>query len=233
MAFIELKNITKTYGTKETTIYALNDVSFNIEKKELIVILGASGAGKSTLLNIIGGMDFATSGSYFVNGSEVTKYNDKEMALFRRNKIGFVFQFYNLMPNLTALENVQLSTNHLKNAMNPKEALEMVGLKERMNNFPSNLSGGEQQRVSIARAIAKKPDILLCDEPTGALDSKTGKVILSILKNISNEGRESVIIVTHNANIALVANRVIHLSDGRIISDVKNEHPKEIEDIEW
>ena len=164
MAFIELNDICKDYGTKETKITALNHISFTLEKNELVVILGASGAGKSTLLNILGGMDFATSGSYRVNGREITTLNEKEMALFRRNNVGFVFQFYNLMPNLTALENVMLSSNHVSNSINPQTALEMVGLKDRINNFPSNLSGGEQQRVSIARAIAKKPEILLCDE---------------------------------------------------------------------
>ena len=178
-------------------------------------------------------MDFATSGSYRVNGREITTLNEKEMALFRRNNVGFVFQFYNLMPNLTALENVMLSSNHVSNSINPKTALEMVGLKDRINNFPSNLSGGEQQRVSIARAIAKKPEILLCDEPTGALDSKTGKSILKILKDISQTGEQCVIVVTHNANIAKVADRVIRLSDGKIISNVKNENVLDIEDIEW
>lgn len=233
MPFIELKNITKKYGSKETEIVALDNVSFCLEKSEFVVILGASGAGKSTLLNILGGMDFATSGSYMVNESEITEYNDKDMAKFRRNKIGFVFQFYNLMPNLTAKENVLLSTNHIKDKIDAVDALEMVGLKERINNFPSNLSGGEQQRVSIARAIAKKPDILLCDEPTGALDSKTGKNILKILKDISNSGNQCVIIVTHNANIAKVATRVIRLSDEKVISNEINLLPLGIEEIEW
>lgn len=233
MSFIELNNVTKKYGSKETEITALDNVSFCLEKNELVVILGASGAGKSTLLNILGGMDFATSGSYMVNGSDITKYNDQEMAKFRRNKIGFVFQFYNLMPNLTAKENVLLSTTHTKNKIEATVALEMVGLKERINNFPSNLSGGEQQRVSIARAIAKKPDILLCDEPTGALDSKTGKHILSILKDISKTGNQCVIIVTHNASIAKVASRVIRLSDGKIVANEVNQTPLEVEEIEW
>lgn len=233
MPFIELNNITKKYGSKETEITALDNISFCLEKNELVVILGASGAGKSTLLNILGGMDFATSGSYMVNGSDITKYNDQEMAKFRRNKIGFVFQFYNLMPNLTAKENVLLSTTHTKDKIESTAALEMVGLKERINNFPSNLSGGEQQRVSIARAIAKKPDILLCDEPTGALDSKTGKHILSILKDISKTGNQCVIIVTHNASIAKVASRVIRLSDGKIVTNEMNQTPLEVEEIEW
>lgn len=233
MAFIEVKELTKTYGIKDTTIVALDGVSFELDAKELVVILGASGAGKSTLLNILGGMDYASSGTYLVNGTDITHFKDKELALFRRDHIGFVFQFYNLMPNLTAYENVKLSTLHAKDCIDPKEALKMVGLEERLNNFPSNLSGGEQQRVSIARAIVKKPDILLCDEPTGALDSKTGKSILKLLKSISESGNQSVIIVTHNANIALVADRVIRLSDGKIISDEKNSKPLDIEEIEW
>ncbi len=233
MAFIEVKNLTKTYGIKDTTIVALDGVSFSLEQKELVVILGASGAGKSTLLNLLGGMDYATSGSYMVNGKEVTAFRDKELAVFRRDHVGFVFQFYNLMPNLTAYENVKLSITHCKDYLDPKEAMALVGLENRLNNFPSNLSGGEQQRVSIARAIVKKPDILLCDEPTGALDSKTGKSILKLLKGLSATGNQSVIIVTHNANIALVADRVIHLSDGKIIKDEKNDKPLEIDDIEW
>lgn len=233
MPFIELKEISKVYGQKDTRIVALQQVSFSLEKTELVVILGASGAGKSTLLNILGGMDLATSGSYIINGKDVTQLKDKELAQFRRNHIGFVFQFYNLMPNLTALENVRLSIDHLKDVEDPKHILEMVGLAHRMNNFPSHLSGGEQQRVSIARAIAKKPDLLLCDEPTGALDSQTGKHILKLLKSISETGKQCVVIVTHNASIAEVANRVIRLSDGKLISDQVNSHPKDIEEIEW
>lgn len=233
MAFIEVKDLKKVYGVKDTIITALDSVSFELEKQELVVILGASGAGKSTLLNLLGGMDYATSGEYKVNGIEVTAFKDKELALFRRKHVGFVFQFYNLMPNLTAYENVKLSITHTKDFIDPKEALELVGLGNRLHNFPSNLSGGEQQRVSIARAIVKKPDILLCDEPTGALDSKTGKSILKLLKSLSETGDQSVIIVTHNANIALVADRVIHLSDGKIVKDEKNLKPLEIDEIEW
>lgn len=233
MAFIEVKELKKIYGVKDTVITALDGVSFELERKELVVILGASGAGKSTLLNLLGGMDYATSGTYLVNGTDVTKYKDKELALFRRNHVGFVFQFYNLMPNLTAYENVKLSLAHSKDHLDPKEALELVGLGNRLNNFPSHLSGGEQQRVSIARAVVKKPDILLCDEPTGALDSQTGKSILKLLKSISDSGNQSVIIVTHNANIALVADRVIRLSDGKIIKDEKIEKPLDIEEIQW
>ncbi|MDE6656775.1 MAG: ABC transporter ATP-binding protein [Anaeroplasmataceae bacterium] len=230
---MEVEKLKKVYGVKDTTIVALDEVYFTLEQQELVVILGASGAGKSTLLNLLCGMDYASSGTYLVNGKNVTEYKDKELALFRRNHVGFVFQFYNLMPNLTAYENVKLSITHTKDYLDPKEALELVGLGNRLHNFPSNLSGGEQQRVSIARAIVKKPDILLCDEPTGALDSKTGKSILKLLKNLSDTGNQSVIIVTHNANIALVADRVIHLSDGKIVKNEKNEKPLDIEDIGW
>lgn len=233
MSFIELKNINKIYGSKETEIVALKDINFQVSKNELVVILGPSGAGKTTLLNIIGGMDRPTSGSYLVDNVDITKLNNKDLAKFRRNKIGFVFQFYNLMANLTALENVVLATRKVSGCLNPKEVLENVGLGERLKNFPSNLSGGEQQRVSIARAIVKKPSILLCDEPTGALDSQTGKNIIALLKDLSHNGDSSVIIVTHNANIALVADRVIKVRDGKIVSDEKNPSPMEVEAITW
>ncbi len=233
MAFINLQKITKKYGNGEAEIVALGGIDLAIEKGEFVVILGSSGAGKSTMLNIIGGMDSATSGKYFVNDIDVTSLSDKKLALFRRNEVGFVFQFYNLMPNLTAKENVELSVHGAKNSIDAAEALKLVGLEKRVNNFPSGLSGGEQQRVSIARAIAKRPSILLCDEPTGALDSKTGKSILVLLKELCKKDGQTVIIVTHNANIALIAERVIRLSDGKIISDEKNPSPKEIDDIEW
>lgn len=233
MAFINLQKITKKYGSGEAEIVALGGIDLSIEKGEFVVILGSSGAGKSTMLNIIGGMDSATSGKYFVNDIDVTALSDKKLALFRRNEVGFVFQFYNLMPNLTAKENVELSIHGAKNAIDAGEALKLVGLEKRIDNFPSGLSGGEQQRVSIARAIAKRPSILLCDEPTGALDSKTGKSILVLLKDLCKKDGQTVIIVTHNANIALIAGRVIRLSDGKIISDEKNPSPREIDDIEW
>ena len=233
MAFINLQKITKKYGSGEAEIVALGGIDLSIEKGEFVVILGSSGAGKSTMLNIIGGMDSATSGKYFVNDIDVTALNDKKLALFRRKEVGFVFQFYNLMPNLTAKENVELSIHGAKNAIDAEEALKLVGLEKRVDNFPSGLSGGEQQRVSIARAIAKRPSILLCDEPTGALDSKTGKSILILLKELCDKDGQTVIIVTHNANIALIAERIIRLSDGKIISDEKNPSPKEIDDIEW
>ena len=233
MAFISLQNITKKYGEKDAETVALSGVNLEIDKGEFVVILGSSGAGKSTMLNIIGGMDEATSGKYFVNGSDVTAYNSKQLAIFRRKEVGFVFQFYILTPNLTAKENVQLSIHGEKNPIDPSEALKLVGLEKRENNFPSGLSGGEQQRVSIARAIAKRPSTLLCDEPTGALDSKTGRSVLSLLKKIAENRNQTVIIVTHNQNIALCAQRVIRLSDGQIISDEINQSPKETDEIEW
>ncbi len=233
MAFISLQNVTKKYGSGETEISALAGIDLSIDKGEFVVILGSSGAGKSTLLNIIGGMDSASGGKYHVNNVDVTALSDKDLTLFRRHEVGFVFQFYNLMPNLTAKENVELSTRGVKNAIDAEEALRLVGLGKRINNFPYGLSGGEQQRVSIARAIAKRPSILLCDEPTGALDSKTGKNILVLLKDLCEKDGQTVIIVTHNANIALIAERVIRLSDGKIVSDEKNPAPKEIDDIEW
>ncbi len=233
MSKIILKAIKKEYGSDETRITALDNINFEIGSGELVVILGASGAGKSTLLNILGGMDIPTSGKYLVDDVDVTALNEKKLSLFRREKIGFVFQFYNLMPNLTALENVELSAQTVKNGLDPIETLKMVGLEKRINNFPSKLSGGEQQRVSIARAIVKQPSLLLCDEPTGALDSKTGQSIIKLLKEISKNGNQTVIIVTHNANIQYMADRVIKLSDGKIIEDVRNDTPKDVEEIVW
>ena len=208
MAFIEGKNLSKIYGTKETEIRALDSVSFSIEKGDFVVILGASGAGKSTMLNILGGMDRATSGVYKIEDTLVTDLNEKKLGKFRRTEIGFVFQFYNLIPSLSALENVALQESVCRNKdhMQSKDALEAVGLGARLNNFPSQLSGGEQQRVSIARAIVKKPKLLLCDEPTGALDSNTGKNILKLLKNLAEHENFTVVVVTHNANIAHIAN---------------------------
>ena len=233
MSYIEFKNVVKEYKMGEVTIKALDNTNFSIDKGELVVIVGPSGAGKTTTLNILGGMDKATSGQIFVNDKEISKLNNKKLIEYRRNDIGFVFQFYNLVQNLTAKENVELATQLCSDALNVDEILDKVGLKDRKDNFPSQLSGGEQQRVAIARAIAKNPKLLLCDEPTGALDSKTGKSILKILKDISQTGEQCVIVVTHNANIAKVADRVIRLSDGKIISNVKNENVLDIEDIEW
>jgi putative ABC transport system ATP-binding protein len=235
MSFIEGKNLTKIYGSKETEIHALDGVSFNIEKGEFVVILGASGAGKSTMLNILGGMDRATSGMYKIEDVVVTDLNEKKLGKFRRTEIGFVFQFYNLIPSLSALENVALQESVCRNKdhMDSKDALEAVGLGERLNNFPSQLSGGEQQRVSIARAIVKKPKLLLCDEPTGALDSTTGKNILKLLKNLAEHENFTVIVVTHNANIANIANHLIKLADGKIILDEIIENPKTVDEVEW
>ena len=233
MSYISLNNICKYYGENEILVKALDDINIDLNKKEFVVILGPSGAGKTTVLNILGGMDVATSGSYLINGNDVCKYNNKELARFRREKIGFVFQFYNLMNNLTALENVILATKHLNNTLDPLDVLNKVGLKDRINNFPSALSGGEQQRVSIARALVKKPEILLCDEPTGALDSKTGKNIIQLLKELAKTEDSAVIVVTHNAKIAQVADRIIHINDGKIIKDELNKDIKEVSEIVW
>ncbi|MCZ3622880.1 ABC transporter ATP-binding protein [Lactobacillus mulieris] len=233
MSLIEVKKCSKEYKTGKITILANNNITFSIEKGQLVVILGASGAGKSTLLNILGGMDTCTSGDVIVNGNKITNYSKNELTNYRRKDVGFVFQFYNLIPNLTAKENVELAAEIVPNAMEASEALEAVGLGERMNNFPAQLSGGEQQRVAIARAIAKNPAILLCDEPTGALDYQTGKNILRILQEMSTKKGSTVIIVTHNAAIASIANQVIHIHDGQVKKLEKNDHPANISEIEW
>ncbi|MCI2111679.1 MAG: ABC transporter ATP-binding protein [Bacilli bacterium] len=234
MGEIRITHLTKKYNEgKENEVRALNDVSFTLQEGEFVVILGASGAGKSTLLNILGGMDSATEGSYFVDGQDVAKYGYGDLSLFRRRHVGFVFQFYNLMPNLTALENVELAASVVKGAFSPQETLRNVGLKERSGNFPSQLSGGEQQRVAIARAIVKNPKLLLCDEPTGALDSKTGASILKLLYEVSHNYRKTVVIVTHNSKIADCAERLIRISDGRIIADALVKNPKKPEEIVW
>ena len=233
MAFIELNDICKDYGTKETKITALNHISFTLEKNELVVILGASGAGKSTLLNILGGMDFATSGSYRVNGREITTLNEKEMALFRRNNVGFVFQFYNLVQNLTLRENVELATQICKKPLDIDETINLVGLKDRTYNFPSQLSGGEQQRVAIARALAKNPKLLLCDEPTGALDYQTGKQVLKVLQDTCKTQNKTVIVITHNLALTPMGDKVIKVRSGKIESITYNEHPMDVNDIEY
>ncbi len=233
MAYINLKNNTKIYQSGDTTIYANKNITFSIDKGELVIILGSSGAGKSTLLNILGGMEPNTSGDVIVAGKNITKYNAKELTTYRRNDVGFVFQFYNLIPNLTAKENVELAAQIVPDAMSADDALQYVDLGRRENNFPAQLSGGEQQRVAIARAIAKKPALLLCDEPTGALDYKTGKRILKILQNMSRQNGSTVLIVTHNAAIAPIADKVIRIHDGSIQKVQHNLHPADISTIEW
>ena len=217
----------------DSTINANKDISFSIEQGELVIILGTSGAGKSTLLNIIGGMDTNTSGNVIIDGNDISQYNKRQLTTYRRKDVGFVFQFYNLVPNLTAKENVELASEIVKDAMKAEKALKNVGLGERMDNFPAQLSGGEQQRVAIARAVAKKPKILLCDEPTGALDYNTGKQVLKILQDMSVKNHSTVIIVTHNAALAPIGNQVIHIHDGQVKEITRNANPADISSIEW
>lgn len=233
MAIIELKNVSKQYLMGEVIINALHDTSFSINEGELVCILGPSGAGKTTCLNILGGMDSPTNGDVVVDGINVSKLKGKELIRYRRNDIGFVFQFYNLVQNLTALENVELAVQLKKDYLEPKEALKLVGLENRINNFPSQLSGGEQQRVAVARAIAKHPKVLLCDEPTGALDYKTGKQILGLLADCAHKNKMTVIIVTHNSAIKDMADKVIYFKNGTVINVEENEKPLPIEMIEW
>lgn len=233
MSIIDVKNSSKEYKTGNTTVLANKNITFSVDKGQLVIILGSSGAGKSTLLNILGGMDTNTSGDVIINGHNIANYSRKELTAYRRKDVGFVFQFYNLVPNLTAKENVELAAKIVPNAMEASEALDAVGLGDRMNNFPAQLSGGQQQRVAIARAIAKNPAILLCDEPTGALDYQTGKHVLKILQEMSTKKGSTVIIVTHNAAIAPIANQVIHVHDGQVKRIEKNEHPTDISEIEW
>ena len=233
MAYIEFDNIGKQYKMGEVIIDALKNTSFTIEKGELVVIVGPSGAGKTTTLNILGGMDTATSGKVIVDNKEITKLKNKELTKYRREDVGFVFQFYNLVQNLTAKENVELATQICKHPLDPKDILEKVGLKNRMKNFPSQLSGGEQQRVAIARAIAKNPKLLLCDEPTGALDYKTGKQILKLLQDTCRKEKMTVIIITHNSALTPMADRVIHFKNGTAFDIKVNNTPTPIEQIEW
>jgi macrolide export ATP-binding/permease protein macB len=230
---IVVKNLVKEYGTDNNKVIANDSISFEIDEGEFVVILGPSGAGKSTLLNIIGGMDSATSGSINVFGKEIVGLNDKELTKYRREDIGFVFQFYNLIPNLTVLENVELAGQIVKQSKPAEDILKQVGLEHRMNNFPSQISGGEQQRVAIARAIAKNPQLLLCDEPTGALDYKTGKNILNILKEYCKNEKRTVIIITHNSSIAQAADKVIEIYDAKVKKVFVNQSPKNIDEIEW
>ena len=233
MSYIEFKNVDKEFKTGEITIKALDNTNFEIDKGELVVIVGPSGAGKTTTLNILGGMDSVTRGTVKIAGKNISNYSKKQLTEYRRNDIGFVFQFYNLVQNLTAIENVELATEISKNPLKPKEVLTDVGLENRMKNFPSQLSGGEQQRVSIARAVAKNPKILLCDEPTGALDYKTGKQILKLLQDTCRKNKMTVIIVTHNAAIAPMADKVIRFKNGTAKSIEINENPVPVENIEW
>lgn len=233
MSYLSLKNVCKCYKSGEVEVNALTDVSFELEDGEFTVVLGSSGAGKTTLLNLLGGMDIATSGEIILDNKDVTKLNKRGLTEYRRNDVGFVFQFYNLMPNLTALENVEIAVEICKNALDPKTVLEEVGLGERLKNFPAQLSGGEQQRVSIARAMAKNPKLLLCDEPTGALDYITGKHILKLLYDVTRQQKKPVIIVTHNAALKDMADKIIYIKSGRIEKIEKNASPVPIEEIEW
>ena len=232
-AFVKFEHVKKIYNMGEVSIEALTDADFEIEKGEICVIVGPSGAGKTTLLNILGGMDTLTSGKIWLDGKEISRYSQKQLTTYRRYDIGFVFQFYNLVQNLTALENVSLATQICKNPMDSAEALEKVGLSHRINNFPSHLSGGEQQRVAIARALAKNPKLLLCDEPTGALDYNTGKAILKLLQDTARQNQMTVIIITHNQAITPMADRVIHIKNGAVASMEINNSPMPIDQIEW
>lgn len=233
MSFIELNNIQREYQVGGSIIKAVDGVSFSLEKGSFNVILGQSGAGKTTILNMLGGMDSPTGGTITVGDTEISGMNETELTVYRRHQIGFVFQFYNLVPNLTALENVQLAREICKNPLDAKEMLDRVGLSARKNNFPSQMSGGEQQRVSIARALSKNPDIILCDEPTGALDSGTGRMVLKLIRDIASDMDKTVIIVTHNAPIADMAQKVIHMRDGKVYEIKENPDPKDVEEIVW
>ena len=233
MSYIEFKNVCKDYKMGEVIIHALSNANLSIEKGELVVIVGPSGAGKTTALNILGGMDNATSGRVIVDNKEISRLKNRDLIKYRREDIGFVFQFYNLVQNLTAIENVELATQICKKSLNPEQVMEKVGLAERKNNFPSQLSGGEQQRVAIARAIAKNPKLLLCDEPTGALDYKTGKQILKLLQDMSRKENMTVIIITHNGAIDPMADKVIKFKNGTAEDMIINENPTPIEEIEW
>ncbi len=233
MAFIDVKNVSKTYQMGEVTIKAIDKVNFSIEKGELVVILGPSGAGKTTVLNILGGMDTASSGSVIIDQEDISKYTKKQLTRYRRYDIGFVFQFYNLVGNLTALENVELASQICKDPLDSEKTLKSVGLGSRANHFPAQLSGGEQQRVSIARALAKNPKLLLCDEPTGALDSKTGRMILELLQDTCHKMHMTTIIITHNAVISEIADKVIKIKNGKVDDIILNKHPKLVKEIDW
>ena len=231
--YVEFQNVAKNYRTEGETVHALHDVNFSIGQGEVCVIVGQSGAGKTTLLNILGGMDTLTSGKVLLGGEEISAYNKRQLTRYRREDVGFVFQFYNLIPNLTALENVEMATELAKTPLSAAETLADVGLGERMNNFPAQLSGGEQQRVAIARALAKNPKLLLCDEPTGALDDNTGKQVLKVLSDLGRVKGKTVVIITHNTAITQMADRVVRVKNGTVVSMQTNEHPKPVEEIDW
>ena len=231
--FVELENITKIYHMGEVEIRAVDGIDFSIQKGEFVVIVGPSGAGKTTVLNILGGMDTASGGRITVDGQDITKYSERQLTGYRRDDIGFVFQFYNLIPNLTALENVEMALQICRNPLDARAVLKEVGLEERVDNFPAQLSGGEQQRVSIARALAKNPKLLLCDEPTGALDYNTGKAILKLLQEMCREKGMTVIVITHNSALAPMADRLIKIKNGKVSSMKVNENPISIDEIEW
>lgn len=232
-SYVQLKDVVKEYKMGEVCIRATDGIDFTIEKGEFVVIVGPSGAGKTTVLNILGGMDKLTSGSVIVDGTEISKYTSKQLTTYRRYEIGFVFQFYNLIQNLTALENVELALQICKDPLDARSVLEEVGLKERVNNFPAQLSGGEQQRVAIARALAKNPKLLLCDEPTGALDYNTGKAILKLLQDTCLEKGMTVVVITHNSAIAPMADRMIKIKNGKVSKTIINEKPVSVDTIEW
>ena len=231
--FVKLKNVTKIYQMGEVQIRAVDGIDFSIDKGEFVVVVGPSGAGKTTVLNILGGMDKASGGEVLVDGKDIAGYSQKQLTGYRRNDIGFVFQFYNLVPNLTALENVELALQISRNPLDAKTVMQEVGLGDRLNNFPAQLSGGEQQRVSIARALAKNPKLLLCDEPTGALDYQTGKQVLKLLQDTCRKAGMTVIIITHNSAIAPMADRIVHVKNGTVASMEINAHPTPVEEIEW
>ena len=233
MAFVEFEKVSKIYHTGTVEIPALRDATFQVEKGEICVIVGASGAGKTTLLNILGGMDTLTGGTVKLDGRDISRYDRRQLTEYRRRDVGFVFQFYNLVQNLTALENVELASEICRDPLDPAQTLTSVGLGERLNNFPAQLSGGEQQRVSIARALAKNPKLLLCDEPTGALDYKTGKQVLGLLQETCRKTGRTVIVITHNTALTAMADRVIQVRSGQIVSNKVNEHPVPVEEIEW
>ena len=231
--FVKLKNVTKIYQMGEVQIRAVDGIDFSIDKGEFVVVVGPSGAGKTTVLNILGGMDKASGGEVLVDGKDIAGYSQKQLTGYRRNDIGFVFQFYNLVPNLTALENVELALQISRNPLDAKTVMQEVGLGDRLNNFPAQLSGGEQQRVSIARALAKNPKLLLCDEPTGALDYQTGKAILKLLQDMCRERGMTVIVITHNSALTPMAHRVIRIKNGKVSEMHRNEHPVSVQTIEW